>query len=112
MATKLKLDTLPGEIVDRAKAVFGSVVNDLDKLLNTFAAKVKGGAQPPRRELLKLVVALRKSLDQRLSALEHTIAGPARKAANKKPARKAAKKKVAKGAARKVPAKTTAMRRR
>lgn len=111
MATKLKLDTLPGEIADRAKAVFGSVVNDLDKLLNTFAAKVKGGAQPPRRELLKLVVALRKSLDLRLSALERTIAGGAKK----KPARKAAKKvakKAAKKAVRKAPAKKAAKRRR
>lgn len=109
MATKLKLDTLPGEIADRARAVFGGVVNDLDKLLTALAGKVKGGSQPPRRELLKLVAALRKSLDARLSALERAIAGP-----KKKPAKKAAKKatkKAVKKVAKKAPAKKTARRR-
>jgi hypothetical protein len=107
MATKLNLDTLPSEIADRAKAVFGSVVNDLDKLLTAFAGRLKGGAQPPRRELLKLVAALRKSLDARLSALERTIAGPAKK----KPAARKAAKKAVKKVAKKAPAKKAAKRR-
>lgn len=111
MATKLKLDTLPNEIADRAKAVFGSVVNDLDRLLTAFAGKVKGGAQPPRRELLKLVAALRKSLDARLSALERTIAGPAKKKPAAKVAAKKAAKKAVQKAAKKAPAKKAAKRR-
>lgn len=100
MPTKLNLERLPGEIADRARAVFSAVVKDLDKLISGLGKKLGPGAAPPRAELLRLIGALRKSLDARLSALENAIAGPARKKAAK-PAKKAARKSVAGKAAKK-----------
>lgn len=98
MATKLKLERLPGEIADRARAVFSAVVNDLDKLISGLSKKLGPGPAPRRAELLRLIGALRKSLDARLAALERAIAGPARKKAAARPTRKAAKKSVARKA--------------
>ncbi|TDU25863.1 hypothetical protein DFR24_4308 [Panacagrimonas perspica] len=118
MAAKLKLDGLPGELADRARAVFGGVVNDLDQLLKKLGGLLSTGAGPSRKELLRLISALRKSLDARLSALERAVGGsPAKK---KRPAaRKAAAKKVAKKAATKAvkkavrkPVKSAARRKR
>ncbi len=107
MAKKLNLEELSGEIADRARAVFSSVVNDLDKLFTGLGAKLSPGVAPSRRELLRIIAALRKSLDARLSALEKAIGGgPKRKA----PVKKAAKKVVKKAA--KAPAKKAAARRR
>lgn len=94
MPTKLNLERLPGEIADRVRAVFSAVVNDLDKLVSGLGKKLGSGSAPPRAELLRLVGALRKSLDARLSALESAIAGPAVKKAAR-PAKKAARKSVA-----------------
>lgn len=95
MATKLKLEELSGEIVERARAVFSTVVSDLDKLFTGLGAKLSPGVAPPRKELLRIIAALRKSLDARLSALEKAIAGGAKK---KAPAKKAARKAVKKAA--------------
>lgn len=107
MAKKMNLEELSGEIADRARAVFSSVVNDLDKLFTGLGAKLSPGVAPSRRELLRIIAALRKSLDARLSALEKAIGGgPKRKA----PVKKAAKKVVKKAA--KAPAKKAAARRR
>jgi hypothetical protein len=100
MAAKLKLDGMPREIADRAKAVFGGVVNDLDRLFKKLGDRIGNGSASQRNELLKLVRALRKSLDTRLGALERLVAGsgsPKKKRAaaapkKKAPARKAAKK--------------------
>jgi hypothetical protein len=102
MAAKSKLDGMPREIADRAKAVFGGVVNDLDRLFKKLGDRIGNGSASQRSELLKLIRALRKSLDMRLGALERLVAGGAsrkttkRTAAPKKkaPARKAAKKAV------------------
>ena len=99
MAAKLKLDGLPGEIADRARAVFGGVVNDLDQLLKKLGSKLSNGAAPSRKELLRLIRALRKSLDARLSALERAVSGPAPKSPRpgpRKPAAKSVKKAVKK----------------
>lgn len=114
MAAKLKLDGLPGELADRARAVFGGVVNDLDQLLKKLGSLLGSGAGPSRKELLRLISALRKSLDARLSALERAVGGaPAKK---KRPAaRKATAKKVAKKAVKKIvakPVKSAARRKR
>lgn len=99
MAAKLRLDEVPREIADRAKAVFGGVVNDLDRLFTKLGDRIGNGSGPPRAELLKLIRALRKSLDTRLAALERVVAGSPKKrvpAAKKKaPARKAVKKATA-----------------
>lgn len=99
MAAKMKLDGMPREIADRAKAVFGGVVNDLDRLFRKLGDRIGNGSASQRAELLKLVRALRKSLDSRLAALERVVEGGAKKrapAAKKKaPARKAAKKATA-----------------
>ncbi|MCC2655909.1 MAG: hypothetical protein K0Q76_1017 [Panacagrimonas sp.] len=95
MAAKMKLDGMPREIADRAKAVFGGVVNDLDRLFKKLSDRLGNGSASQRAELLKLVRALRKSLDTRLGALERVVAGAPRKRApakKKAPARKAAKK--------------------
>lgn len=105
MAAKLKLDGLPGEIADRARAVFGGVVNDLDQLLKKLGSKLSSGAAPSRKELLRLIGALRKSLDARLSALERAVGGSAPK--KKRPAAKKAVKKVAR-----KPVKSAARRKR
>ena len=109
MAAKLKLDGLPGEIADRARAVFGGVVNDLDQLLKKLGSKLSSGAAPSRKELLRLISALRKSLDARLSALERAVGGSAPK--KKRPAAKKAVKKAVKKVARK-PVKSAARRKR
>ncbi len=109
MAAKLKLDGLPGEIADRARAVFGGVVNDLDQLLKKLGSKLSSGAAPSRKELLRLISALRKSLDARLSALERAVGGSAAK--KKRPAAKKAVKKAVKKVARK-PVKSAARRKR
>ena len=96
MAAKMKLDGMPREIADRAKAVFGGVVNDLDRLFKKLSDRLGNGSASQRAELLKLVRALRKSLDTRLGALERVVAGSPKKRAapakKKAPARKAAKK--------------------
>jgi hypothetical protein len=105
MAAKLKLDGLPGEIADRARAVFGGVVNDLDQLLKKLGGKLTSGAAPSRKELLRLISALRKSLDARLSALERAVGGAA--PTKKRPAAKKAVKKAAR-----VPVKSAARRKR
>lgn len=111
MAKKLNLEELSGEIADRARAVFSSVVNDLDKLFTGLGAKLSPGVAPSRKELLRIIAALRKSLDARLSALEKAIGGgPKRKAPAKKAVTKAAKKVVKKAA--KAPAKKAPSRRR
>ena len=113
MAAKLKLDGLPGEIADRARAVFGGVVNDLDQLLKKLGSKFTSGAGPSRKELLRLISALRKSLDARLSALERAVGGSGggkKRPAARKPARKAVKK-AGKKVARK-PAKRAVRRKR
>lgn len=107
MAKKLNLEELSGEIADRARAVFSSVVNDLDKLFTGLGAKLSPGVAPSRKELLRIIVALRKSLDARLSALEKAIGGSPKP---KAPAKKAAKKVVKKAA--RAPAKKAAARRR
>lgn len=108
MAKKLNLEELSGEIAERARAVFSSVVSDLDKLFTGLGAKLSPGVAPSRKELLRIIAALRKSLDARLSALEKAIGGgPAKR---KAPAKKAAKKAVKK--ASKPPAKKAAARKR
>lgn len=111
MATKLSLDGLPSEIAERARTVFGGVVSDLDQLLKKLGGRFARDSAPTRKELLKLIATLRKSLDARLSALERVVAGagrpPAAKKRTKAPAkaRKAAKvTKVTKSA--KAPGKT------
>ncbi len=114
MAAKRRLDGLPGEWADRARAVFSGVVNDLDQLLKKLGGRLSSGAAPSRKELLRLIGALRKSLDARLSALERAVGGaPARKKskAARKVAAKKAPAKAVKKAARK-PAKTASRRKR
>lgn len=95
MATKLNLEKLSGEIADRVRAVFSSVVSDLDKLFSGLGTKLAPGVAPSKRELLRVIVALRKSLDSRLAALEKAIGGKKKAAPKKGPAAKAAKKKAA-----------------
>ena len=95
MAAKKTLDGIPREIADRAKAVFGGVVNDLDRLFRNLGDRIGSGSASQRAELLKLIRALRKSLDTRLGALERVVAGTG-KARAKAPAKKAsARKKTA-----------------
>ena len=104
MATKLTLDGLPGEIADRARAVFSGVVTDLETLLAKLGSKI-GPGPAQRRELLRLIASLRKSFDARLSALERAVAGSGASAAKKSPrkvTKKAVKKVAAKRAARKA----------
>jgi CII-binding regulator of phage lambda lysogenization HflD len=101
MAAKMKLDGMPREIADRAKAVFGGVVNDLDRLFRKLGDRLGNGSASQRAELLRLVRALRKSLDTRLGALERLVAGPAPRRSTaaggkKAPARKATAKAPAK----------------
>ena len=106
MAAKLKLDGLPGEIADRARVVFGGVVNDLDQLLKKLGSRLASGAAPSRKELLKLISALRKSLDARLSALERAVGGagaPKKKRPAAKKAAKAVGKSVRKAVSRPAP---------
>lgn len=105
MAPKLNLEKLSGEIADRARAVFSSVVSDLDKLFSGLGAKLAPDAFPSKRELTRVIAGLRKSLDARLAALEKAIGGKPKKAAatKKKPATKkkaAPAKKATKAAAR------------
>lgn len=113
MAAKLKLDGLPGEIADRARAVFGGVVNDLDQLLKKLGSKLTSGAGPSRKELLKLISALRKSLDARLSALERAVGGSGAVKKKRPAAKKAARpaKKAARKVARKAAPRTTGRKR-
>ena len=99
MAAKMKLEEMPREIADRAKAVFGGVVNDLDRLFKKVGDLIGNGSAAQRGELLKLVRALRKSLDTRLGSLERLVAGGTKRKApakKKAPARKAVKKAPAK----------------
>lgn len=103
MAAKSKLNGIPGDIADRAKAVFGGIVSDLDRIFRKLGDRIGHGSDSQRAELLKLVRTLRKSLDTRLGALERVVAGGRSK-------RAAAPRK--KAAARKAPAKKTAPRRR
>lgn len=110
MAAKMKLDGMPREIADRARAVFGGVVNDLDRLFKKLGGRIGDGSSAQRAELLRLIRALRKSLDTRLGALERVVAGaPKRRPAAKKAAKKAPKKKAA---VRKPAAKKAAPRRK
>ena len=106
MAAKRGLDGMPREIADRAKAVFGGVVNDLDRLFKKLGDRIGHGSASQRTELLKLVRALRKSLDTRLGALERLIAGTGANTGKRSPP---AKKSSARKAA---PQKATARRRR
>ena len=98
MAAKLKLDGMPREIADRAKAVFGGVVNDLDRLFKKLGDRIGNGSASQRAELLKLVRALRKSLDSRLGALERLVGGGAKKKRASAPKKKAAVRKASKKA--------------
>ena len=100
MAAKSKLDGMSRDIADRAKAVFGGIVNDLDRLFRKLGDRIGNGSSSQRAELLKLVRTLRKSLDTRLGALEQLVEGGGTTRASaprkKKPAvRKAAPKKAA-----------------
>lgn len=89
MATKLSLDGLPSEIAERARTVFGGVVSDLDQLLKKLGGRFARDSAPTRKELLKLIATLRKSLDARLSALERVVAGAGKPPAAKKRTAKA-----------------------
>ena len=98
MAAKMTLDGMPREIADRAKAVFGGVVNDLDRLFKKLGDRIGNGSASQRAELLKLIRALRKSLDLRLGALEQLVAGGAKKRASAPKKKSAARKAVKKAA--------------
>lgn len=87
MAAKGKLEALPGDIADRARSVFAGIVNDFDQLVRRLGERIGDGSSGGRQELLKLIRALRKSLDLRLAALEKLVGGP-----GSKPVRKATAK--------------------
>lgn len=105
MAAKSKLDGMSREIADRAKAVFGGIVNDLDGLFRKLGDRIGNGSATQRADLLKVVRALRKSLDARLGALERLVEGSAT-------TRASAPRKKRTTAARKGPVKNVSARRR
>ena len=73
MTAKLNLDGLPGEIAERARAVFGGVVNDLDQLLKKLGSKLTRDTAPTRKELLKLI----ETSKARLAEIEQKLLIPA-----------------------------------
>lgn len=90
MAQNTKINQLSEELAGRARKAFTGVVGDLDQLLSSVTSKLDSGAEVQKKELLKIIARLRKSLDARLSSLEKAVKGSPKPSATK--AVKAAKK--------------------